>query len=56
MSIAIIYGGTRQNGNTEILTEKAVQGITAEKIYLKDFKIQSIEDLRHEEGGGSYDS
>ncbi|MGG3690374.1 flavodoxin family protein [Caldifermentibacillus hisashii] len=51
MSIAIIYGGTRQNGNTEILTEKAVQGITAEKIYLKDFKIQSIEDLRHEEGG-----
>lgn len=51
MSIAVIYGGTRQNGNTEILTEQAIQGITTEKIYLRDYKIQPIEDLRHEEDG-----
>ena len=47
MSIAVIYGGTRHNGNTEILTELAVQGLAAEKIYLRDYEIKSIEDQRH---------
>lgn len=47
MSIAVIYGGTRQNGNSEILTEIAVQGLAAEKIYLRDFEIKSIDDQRH---------
>lgn len=51
MSIAIIYGGTRQKGNTEMLTEKAVQGITVEKIYLRDYTIQPIVDFRHDEEG-----
>ena len=36
MTIAIIYGGTRRNGNSEMLTEQAIQGVSVEKIYLKD--------------------
>jgi multimeric flavodoxin WrbA len=51
MTIAVIYGGTRQNGNTEILTELAVQGLVAEKIYLRDYEIKSIEDQRHTQEG-----
>ncbi|SET81225.1 NADPH-dependent FMN reductase [Salinibacillus kushneri] len=51
MSIAVVYGGTRENGNTEILTEHAIKGIQVEKIYLKDFYIRPIEDLRHDKEG-----
>ncbi|RLL45488.1 flavodoxin family protein [Oceanobacillus piezotolerans] len=47
MSTIIIYGGTRENGNTEILTELAVKGLDVERIFLKDFKVRPIEDLRH---------
>lgn len=47
MTIAVIYGGTRPNGNTELLTEKTVQGIAAEKIYLRDHTIEPIIDMRH---------
>lgn len=53
MTIAVIYGGTRQDGNTEILTEQAVQGLSVEKIFLKDYEIKPIEDLRHSQGGFS---
>jgi len=51
MSIAVIYGSTRQNGNTEQLTEKVIEGLEVEKILLRDFTIQPIEDLRHTEEG-----
>lgn len=51
MSIAVIYGSTRQNGNTEQLTESVVKGLVIEKIFLRDFTIQPIEDLRHTEAG-----
>lgn len=51
MSIAVIYGGTRQNGNTEILTERAIKGLEVDRIYLKDYNIIPIEDLRHSEEG-----
>lgn len=47
MSIAVIYGGTRPNGNAEILTDKVIQGIEVEKFYLKDFNVQPIVDQRH---------
>jgi len=47
MTIAVIYGGTRQNGNTELLTEHAVQGIASEKIHLRDHTIEPIIDKRH---------
>lgn len=47
MSIAVIYGGTRADGNTEILTNQVLQGLTADKIYLRDYNIKPIEDRRH---------
>ncbi|WP_010095173.1 flavodoxin family protein [Ornithinibacillus scapharcae] len=51
MSIMIIYGGTRENGNTEVLTETAVEGLNVERIHLKDYTILPIEDLRHSVDG-----
>lgn len=51
MSIAVIYGGTRINGNTEILTERVIQGLDAERIYLRDYHILPIVDERHEREG-----
>ena len=51
MSIAVIYGGTRENGNTEILTEKVIQSLDVEKIQLSNYEILPIEDLRHTEDG-----
>ncbi|WP_040949453.1 flavodoxin family protein [Gorillibacterium massiliense] len=51
MKIAVIYGGTRRGGNTELLAEAAVAGLNAERIFLMDHTIRPIEDLRHSEGG-----
>ncbi|TYP73394.1 flavodoxin family protein [Paenibacillus methanolicus] len=51
MSIAVIYGGTRAGGNTEQLAERALNGLEAERIYLKDYDIRAIEDHRHSEEG-----
>jgi multimeric flavodoxin WrbA len=51
MTIAVIYGGTRPNGNTEILTEYVIQGLDVEKIYLRDYNVQPIVDQRHAEEG-----
>ncbi|AIM16523.1 flavodoxin family protein [Neobacillus sedimentimangrovi] len=51
MSIAVIYGGTRPNGNSEKLTELVIQDIATEKIYLRDFNIQPIIDMRHSKDG-----
>ncbi|MGJ7913238.1 flavodoxin family protein [Neobacillus sp. LXY-1] len=51
MSIAIIYGGTRPNGNTELLTDHVVKGLTTEKIYLHEHTIQPIIDKRHSSEG-----
>lgn len=51
MTVAVIYGGTRANGNTEFLAEQVVQGLPVERIYLRDYTIRPIEDLRHAEQG-----
>jgi putative NADPH-quinone reductase len=51
MSIAVIYGSTRLHGNTEQLTEYVIKGLEVEKIFLRDFLIQPIDDRRHAEGG-----
>lgn len=51
MTIAVIYGTTRDNGNSEILTDYAMKGISSEKIYLRDFTIQPIIDMRHSKEG-----
>lgn len=52
-SIAVIYGGTRPNGNTETLTKLAIKGLEADSIYLNEFNILPIEDKRHAEEGFS---
>ncbi|MEC1612017.1 flavodoxin family protein [Bacillus mojavensis] len=51
MKIVVINGGTRTGGNTYILTEKAVQGLAAEFIHLREYRIQPIEDFRHDPNG-----
>ncbi|WP_339148869.1 MULTISPECIES: flavodoxin family protein [unclassified Sutcliffiella] len=51
MSIAVIYGGTREQGNTETLTKHAIQGIEVEEIYLKNHNILPIIDMRHDAQG-----
>ncbi|MCD7035947.1 flavodoxin family protein [Metabacillus sp. GX 13764] len=51
MSIAIIYGGTRPDGNAETLAEFAVKDLPADKIYLRDYNIQPINDQRHDPEG-----
>lgn len=51
MSIAVIYGGTRPNGNTELLVEQAIRDLTVEKIVLREFTMKAIKDQRHAEGG-----
>ncbi|TQR11651.1 flavodoxin family protein [Psychrobacillus soli] len=53
MSIAVLYGGNRPNGNTEALTKKVIQGLTVEEIYLKDYLIEPIVDKRHANEGFS---
>lgn len=51
MTIVVVYGGTRQNGNAEVLTEHVIKGIASEKIYLSDHTIQPIIDMRHSQEG-----
>ena len=34
MTIEVIYGSTRAHGNTELLTERAIEGLLVERIYL----------------------
>ncbi|ACA40847.1 flavodoxin family protein [Lysinibacillus sphaericus] len=53
MSIAVIYGGNRPNGNVETLTKLVTQDLKVEEIYLKDYSIQPIIDKRHTEEGFS---
>lgn len=51
MSIAVIYGGTRPNGNTETLTKHVIKELEVDSIYLNEFHIKPIEDMRHDEAG-----
>ncbi|MGG4268582.1 flavodoxin family protein [Peribacillus simplex] len=51
MTIAVIYGGSRENGNTEILTKHVIQGMVTENIFLRDYNIEPIIDMRHSEEG-----
>lgn len=51
MKIAAIIGSSRIDGNTQQLTEIALEGIEYTPIILKDKKITPIDDLRHADGG-----
>jgi multimeric flavodoxin WrbA len=46
-NILILYGSSRPGGNSEILTEKAVEGLECTRIYLRDYRIEAIQDGRH---------
>ncbi|WNB93926.1 flavodoxin family protein [Bacillus sp. NEB1478] len=49
--MAVIYGSSRENGNTEALTKKVHEEIVHTSFYLKNYKINPIDDLRHAPGG-----
>jgi multimeric flavodoxin WrbA len=51
MSIIVIHGSTRPNGNTEYLTYQAVPKESGTHIYLRDYALQPITDYRHTEEG-----
>ncbi|CAM4060468.1 NAD(P)H-dependent oxidoreductase [Bacillus manliponensis] len=47
----VIHGSSRQNGNTEALTKMMTEGIDAEHIHLRDYKIEPVKDQRHDAEG-----
>lgn len=51
MSIAILHGSTREDGNTEELAKLVLEGIPHTEIKLRDKTILPIHDQRHDEGG-----
>ncbi|MCQ6268058.1 flavodoxin family protein [Fictibacillus sp. WQ 8-8] len=51
MKIAAIIGSSRTDGNTQQLTEMALEGIEYTPIILKEKQITPIDDLRHADGG-----
>lgn len=51
MNIVTFIGSTRENGNTEYLTDVLLEEVNHHRIYLKDIVIKPIEDLRHTEEG-----
>jgi multimeric flavodoxin WrbA len=51
MGIAVIYGSSRKNGNSEQLADLLVEGSEADKIHLSEYTIEPIRDYRHAEKG-----
>jgi len=51
LNVLIIYGSSREEGNTEWLTEKVAEGLTCTRVYLRNTNIRPIVDQRHAPGG-----
>lgn len=51
MSILVLQGSGRADGNTEQLTALALEGIAHKQILLREKSILPIRDQRHEQGG-----
>ncbi|MBN6889461.1 multimeric flavodoxin WrbA [Cytobacillus horneckiae] len=51
MSIAVIYGGSRSQGNAEILTKTVIHDLNVKEIYLKEYRMEPITDGRHDVEG-----
>lgn len=49
MGIAVIYGSSRRNGNTEQLARRLTEGFDADHIVLADYRFEPIKDYRHGE-------
>lgn len=47
----VIYGSTREDGNTEMLTERMVNGLECTRVYLREREIRAIVDQRHAAAG-----
>lgn len=50
----VIYGSSRENGNTEALANILLNGIEVEEIYLRKKVIKPITDKRHDQEGFTY--
>jgi multimeric flavodoxin WrbA len=53
LSILVLNGSSRRSGNSELLTEKMLDGIQATRIHLADLNITPIIDKRHTSEGFS---
>ncbi|GIP52788.1 flavodoxin family protein [Paenibacillus vini] len=51
MSILVLQGSTRDEGNTEQLSRLVLEGVQHKEILLRDKQILPIHDQRHTEGG-----
>lgn len=51
MKILVIYGSSREEGNTELLTERVVEGLACTRLYLRKLNVQPIVDQRHAPAG-----
>lgn len=51
MKIAVIYGSSRENGNSEQLTELVIKDLPVTRFYLRNYDIKPIRDKRHTEEG-----
>lgn len=47
MKIAVIYGSSRENGNSEQLAEIVLKDLPATRFYLRHYHIKPIRDKRH---------
>ncbi|MED1801128.1 flavodoxin family protein [Brevibacillus porteri] len=51
MNILVLHGSSRDAGNTEQLTNLALEGVPHTSIRLREKSIRPIHDQRHDEGG-----
>lgn len=51
--IMVLYGSSRRQGNTDLLADRATEGLETTNVYLQDWGIQPITDQRHEGHGFS---
>lgn len=51
LNIVVLYGGTRDGGNTELLTETVIGDLSVNRIFLKDYQMNHIIDQRHDKKG-----
>lgn len=49
--LLVLYGSTRPGGNSEALAARVLEGIPHEAIYLREHRIDPLDDLRHDPGG-----
>ncbi|MBH5317590.1 flavodoxin family protein [Paenibacillus sp. GSMTC-2017] len=49
MGIAVIYGSSRKDGNSEQLANVLVEGFEVDQIHLADYNIEPHQDYRHSE-------